>query len=195
MAASVKSARHRPSKPASASVLRALTWASRAVRIASGSTENLFLVAAIDLSVQMRGATVPRGNRVLAVSEALWILDEAWQRDAGAALRQFAHERGIGSTPFHRAAEVDLRQILAIHVQRGELVMVREVVERKVLAGPPVEPAVAPPPLPAPRAAPAPVAEELAPVDVSAQLRVLWEAARTGVPFCEECAKALQRAA
>jgi hypothetical protein len=72
----------------------------------------------------------------------------------------------------------------------------------RLVAPPAPAPAPAPPaPSPAPRAAapaaPAPAAEGTfgAALDVAAMVAVLQQAARDGVPFCEECARAAAAAA
>lgn len=159
-------------------------------RLLTSSTEGFVLVD----SLELRGA-VPEGGRVLSSGEALWILDESWRCDGGVAIRRFARDKGIGSTSIQNVPDLHLRRLLAMHVERGELVVVREIFVPKPFPAPAVEKAAPAPPPPVQRAAPPPVAVAEAVVDDSAQLQVLWAAARDGVPFCEECAKAMQRAA
>ncbi|HEX2660983.1 MAG TPA: hypothetical protein VHU40_22035 [Polyangia bacterium] len=161
-------------------------------RLFATTTEGFVLVDRLAL----RGRTAPsRERQVLSPSLALWILDESWRRDDGESLRRFADERGIGNTAMQQVADLQLRQSLAAYIERGELVVLRETFAPKAFPAPPPEseaPALAP--LPAAAAAPA-VEPPPVIVDETAQLRALWAAARDGVPFCEECAKALQRAA
>ena len=159
-------------------------------RLLTSSTESFVLADALEL----RGPA-PKGCRVLAASEALWILDESWRCDGGVAIRRFAREKGIGNTSIQYVADLPLRQLLAVYVQRGELAVVRETFVPKPFPAPPQEVGQAPLVLPVPQSAAPPVAVAELVVDDLAQLKVLWDAARDGVPFCEECAKALQRAA
>ena len=144
--------------------------------------------------LELRGPAA-KDREVLTAGQALWILDECWRRDDGEVIRRFADERGIGNTSIQQVADLQLRQSLATYIERGELVVLRETFEPRPFPAPPVE-AEAPPLVPVPAAAAAPPPEP-APVivDETAQLKALWAAARDGVPFCEECAKALQRAA
>lgn len=164
----------------------------RGARLFATTGEGFVLADRLELS----GRTAPtRERQVLSASLALWILDESWRRDDGATLRQFAGERGIGNTAMQQVADLQLRQSLAAYIERGELVVLRETFAPKAFPAPPPEPE-APALVPVAAAAAAPSVES-APVivDETAQLRALWAAARDGVPFCEECAKALQRAA
>jgi len=181
----VPSAEHdpRPRRPTRAGQVRG-------ARLFAGTTEGFVLAD----SLELRGLA-PKGSQVLSPAQALWILDESWKGDGGLAIRRFADERGIGTTSIQQVADLQLRRILATHVERGELVVVRETFKPRPFPAPPVAKAG---PAPVPLAAPAPApAVEAAPivVDETAQLQALWAAARDGVPFCEECAKALQRAA
>jgi hypothetical protein len=162
----------------------------RGARLLATTTEGFVLADRLEL----RGPGAA-DRQVLTAAQALWILDECWRRDDGEGLRRFADERGIGNTSLQQVADLQLRQSLATYIERGELVVLRETFKPRAFPAPPVaaeEPALVP--MPAAAAAPAP---EPAPVivDETAQLKALWAAARDGVPFCEECAKALQRAA
>jgi len=162
----------------------------RGARLFASTTEGFLLVDRLEV----RAATA-NDSQVLSAPQALWILDECWRRDDGEAIRRFAAERGIGNTSLQQVADLQLRQSLATYIERGELAVLRETFQPRPFPAPPVE-AEAPPLVPVPAAAAASAAEP-APVivDETAQLKALWAAARDGVPFCEECAKALQRAA
>jgi hypothetical protein len=163
---------------------------ARGARLFATTAEGFVLADRLEL----RGPAA-NAREVLSAPQALWILDECWRRDDGEAIRRFADQRGIGNTSLQQVADLQLRQSLATYVERGELVVLRETFKPRPFPAPPVEaeapalvPTAAAPAAPAP--APAPVI-----VDETAQLKALWAAARDGVPFCEECAKALQRAA
>jgi len=181
-----------PDSPAPTS-RKALAPASdvRGARLFDTTREGFVLADRLELG----GPANASEREVLSAALALWILDEAWRRDDGLTIRRFADERGIGNTSLQQVADLHLRQSLATYIERGELVVLRETFAPRPFPAPPVA-AEAPPLAPLPAAASAP-AVEAAPVivDETAQLRALWAAARDGVPFCEECAKALQRAA
>jgi len=163
----------------------------RGARLFASTTEGFVLADTLELH-----GPAQKGHQVLSPAQALWILDESWKGDGGLAIRRFADQRGIGTTTLQQVADLQLRGILATYVERGELVVVRETFKPRPFPAPPV--AKAEPAAPVPLTAPAPaLAVEAASfvVDETAQLQALWAAARDGVPFCEECAKALQRAA
>ena len=91
---------------------------------------------------------------------------------------------------------------LAAQVQRGQLQLCRPPAAARgtvspesrgvdmgaAIEPPPSGPSAPAPPPPAPPPAPAP--EPAVEIDAAAQAAVLREAARDGVPFCEECEKA-----
>jgi hypothetical protein len=163
----------------------------RGARLFDTTSEGFILADRLEVPGPANG----NDRQVLSAALALWILDESWRRDDGLTIRRFADERGIGHTSLQQVADLQLRQSLATYIERGELVVLREVFKPRPFPAPPVEAEPAPL-VPLPAAASGPVVEP-APlvVDETAQLRALWAAARDGVPFCEECAKALQRAA
>jgi hypothetical protein len=150
--------------------------------------------------IDLHDATAEEERRALSPGRAAWVLRSLGSAlDAGSAeshrLRALVHEvGGIGRlTPLR---ERDLLGVLERQVQSGRLLVVTEARAMPVMSLLQMEAAVpevsepAPPPSPAPREEPVVVE---APPDFpnpAAQARVMREAARDGVPFCEECERA-----
>ena len=127
-----------------------------------------------------------RSGSVLAAQR--W-LGRAQHDDARlAALRRVAQGLG-GMGPVRELADAAVLEALAAELADGRLLACGAAVPRRLYALRGVPPAAPPPPAPRRRATAAPVLEPEAEaeIDVAAMVQALVDAARDGVPFCEEC--------
>lgn len=143
------------------------------------------LVRGADVTVEDEAAKVPE-------SVALWHL-EGWLAQAPgsawALYEALGEAEPLGLSRLGRApVEQRLRQRLERALRLGELVVLAYERPRHaplpfpepVAQTEPESPVAEPPPRPAPPA----------PIDTAAQVHALVQAAKDGVPFCEECARA-----
>lgn len=150
-----------------------------------GLSAEYLLIRGADLTPEDDAARVPE-------SVALWHLDGWLTHSPGSAWALYEALGGtepLGLSRLGRSAEAQrLRQRLERALRLGELVVLTY--ERPRHAPLPFpEPVVeVEPEPPVPEAPPRPVAP--APVDTAAQVRALVQAAKEGLPFCEECARA-----
>ena len=150
-----------------------------------GLSAEYLLVRGGDVTEEEDAARVPH-------SVALWHL-EGWLTQApGSAWMLYealGGERLLGPSRLGRSAEAQrLRQRLERALRLGELaVLTYERTRHAPLPFPEPVVEVEPEP-PVPEAPPPPVAP--APIDTAAQVQALVRAAKEGLPFCEECARA-----
>lgn len=163
-------------------------FAPRKSWLLRGLSAEYLLVRGIDLTVEDDAARVPE-------SVALWHL-EWWLAHAPGSAWTLHEALGgkepLGlSRPGHSAEAQRLRQRLERALRLGELVVLSYQRSRHApLSFPEPLAEVTPEP---PVAAPAPRPVTPAPVDTAAQVHALLQAAKEGLPFCEECAKAAAR--
>ena len=181
-----------PSRPHAHGRAGAIAGGRRGLRIHVSSVP-MHLIGAADLRV----VDAERAARPLHRFHARSIFEKVWRQTGAGFIRQFAQRIGLAGRTLCRVTDVELHNLVATAIERGELLVLHEEVvppeERATPASPMGEDAPAPRPAPRPAMpampalAPAPAPE---PVDVAAQIQTLIAAARDGVPFCEECAKA-----
>lgn len=141
-------------------------------------------------------------GRLDPVQARQW-LDRQVIDDADACqLRNYALGLNDG-TDWSRLDNAQVKRQVAIALENGRLrtgagapVLLRPLGRVSVPAAAVAAPAPAPSPRAAPVAPPPPVETTFgSDLDVAAQVAVLVQAARDGVPFCEECAKAAAKRA
>jgi len=152
-----------------------------------GLSAEYLLVRGSELTVENASAQVPE-------SVALWHL-EWWLANApGSAWALYEALGGfepLGLSRLGRATgEPRLRQRLERALRLGELVVLSYQRPRHAPLSFPEPPMQVEPEPPVPEAPPRPIP---APVDTAAQVQALLHAAKEGLPFCQECARAAAR--